>query len=299
METYPYTLSPLFFSRYQGESPSVVLPLNDSARAASDAPGQCALCPAQERSDADGRVILIVSPDPRVLDTYTRLLPSVGPQYQIRPALSQQLARDLLQRVRPALVVLDLEPGTLDGCGLLETMWGDAELRSIPVIVLTTQALALREQLPLPDTGVTVLIKGLFTVDETLGRIKQALAGTRKLHCTTRRIVYEVVAEIHAHYGEPLTRDSLATIASVSTRHLTRCFNTELGMAPMAFLNRYRIFTAMRLLRTSGRSKSIAEVGRSVGFASSAYFDAVFHRETGLAPSAYRHCYERRDDGQA
>lgn len=212
--------------------------------------------------------------------------------------MNQQLARDLLQRGRPALVVLDLERGSLDGYGLLETMRRDAELRSIPAIVLTTQALAPREQLRLLDTDVTVLAKGLFTVDETLEQIKQALVGTRKLHRATRRIVYEVVAKICAHYGEPLTRDSLAGIASVSTRHLTRCFNAELGMAPIAFLNRYRIFTAMRLLRTLGRNTSIAEVGRAVGFANSAYFDVVFHREIGLAPGAYRHRYESRDDGQ-
>jgi AraC-like DNA-binding protein len=95
---------------------------------------------------------------------------------------------------------------------------------------------------------------------------------------------------IHEHYAEPLTRDALAKLASVSSRHLTRSFDAEVGMPPMTYLKRYRIHEAMRLLRVD--ETSIAEIARAVGFSNNAYFDVVFRREVGLAPSDYRRCHQ-------
>jgi AraC-like DNA-binding protein len=57
-------------------------------------------------------------------------------------------------------------------------------------------------------------------------------------------------------------------------------------MTPIAYLNRYRITQAKRLLRET--DQSITEIALTVGFSDSSYFSRVFRRETGLSPDAFR-----------
>jgi transcriptional regulator GlxA family with amidase domain len=183
----------------------------------------------------------------------------------------------------------------VDGFGMLEAIQLDEGLRNVPVVVLTAQMLAQREIAHLSHAIAAILIQELFTVEETLSHIKQALCGNKKLHRATRRMVHEVMVYIHEHYAEPLTRDTLAHFAAVSSRHLTRCFAAEVGISPIAYLNRYRMREAKCLLRRG--EASIVEIARAVGFSNNAYFDVVFRREVGLAPSDYRR-FHQADDHQ-
>jgi YesN/AraC family two-component response regulator len=242
---------------------------------------------------ADGHSILIVDPDPGILETYKCLLQTIWPECRVFQALDERLALDILQCIRPSLVLLDLMLPSGDGFGMLEAMRLDGGLRNIPVIVLTAQMLAQRDIARLNDAIAAILIQELLTVEETLAHIKQVLARGKKLGSATRRMVREVMAYIHEHYAEPLTRDALANIAAVSSRHLTRCFDAEVGIPPMTYMNRYRIREARRLLRCGERS--IIEIARAVGFSNNAYFDVVFRREVGLAPSDYRQRHQAID----
>ena len=54
----------------------------------------------------------------------------------------------------------------------------------------------------------------------------------------------------------------------------------------MAYLNRYRILQAKRLLRRG--TKSIVAIAAEVGFSTSAYFAEVFRREVGVSPREYQ-----------
>jgi AraC-like DNA-binding protein len=190
-------------------------------------------------------------------------------------------------------VLLNLMTPTVDGFDMLEAMQLDEGLRNVPVIVLTAQMLAQRDIARLSDAITAILIQDLFTVEETLAHIKQVLTGNKKLHRATRHMVHEVMVYIHERYAEPLTRDTLANFATVSSRHLTRCFAAEVGISPIAYLNRYRIREAKRLLR--GGEGIIIEIARAVGFSNNAYFDVVFRREVGLAPSDYRRFHQAGD----
>ena len=281
----------LFYSWSQENGHASELPLDDCTQSV----GLITLGPALQRhslgrDDADGQSILVVNPDPGILEVYTQLLHAIWPEYSVLQALSERLALELLRCTQPALVLLDLMTSNVDGFGMLEAIQWDESLRTVPVIVLTPQMLAQRDIACLSDTIDAILIQELFTVEETLAHIKQALAGNKKLHRTTRRVAREVMVYIHEHYAEPLTRDALANFVAVSSRHLTRCFDTEVGISPMAYLNRYRIREAKRLLRSGERN--IFEIARAVGFSNNAYFDVVFRREVGLAPSGYRRCHQ-------
>jgi len=247
-------------------------------------------------SAVDGHSILIMDPDPCILEAYTCLLQAIWPECRVLQALDERVAQDILCCIRPSLVLLDPMTPNGDGFGMLEAMRLDERLRTIPVIVLTAQVLTQPDMARLNEESAAILIKGVFTAEEMLIHIKQALAGGKKPGGATRCIVRKTMAYIHEHYSEPLARDALANIAAVSSRHLTRCFNAEVHIPPITYLNRYRIREAKRLLR--GSEKSIIEIARAVGFSNHAYFDVVFRREVGLAPSDYRQRHQAIDHQQ-
>ena len=72
----------------------------------------------------------------------------------------------------------------------------------------------------------------------------------------------------------------------MSDDYLTYCFRQELGMTPIAYLNRYRVTQAKRLLKET--DKTITEIALDVGFSDSGYFSRVFRKEVGMSPDAYR-----------
>jgi transcriptional regulator GlxA family with amidase domain len=94
------------------------------------------------------------------------------------------------------------------------------------------------------------------------------------------------MAYVHEHYDEPIAREDMARYASVSPRHLTRAFAQELGVSPVAYLHRWRVRQAKRLLDEGDRS--ITDVASAVGFSDSSHFAQVFHQQTGMSPRHYR-----------
>jgi signal transduction histidine kinase/AraC-like DNA-binding protein/ABC-type sugar transport system substrate-binding protein len=234
----------------------------------------------------DARTILVVDDDPDTLEMHTRIVQAHAHSHRVLMARNGLEALDILQRERIDLVLLDLIMPELDGFGVLEAMRVREATREIPVIVLTGQVLTEKEMARLNRGVATVLSKGLFSLEETLAHLDTALEGNRRLSAEAQRLVRQSMAYIHGHYAEPISRTDLARHVALSEDYLTACFRKELGVAPIAYLNRYRVHQARQLLTDT--SKSITEIALEVGFSDSGYFSRVFRREVGLSPEAYR-----------
>jgi YesN/AraC family two-component response regulator len=230
--------------------------------------------------------ILVVDDDPAILDMHTRIVQAHLPTCRIAQAANGRMALDVMRHARPALVLLDLMMPELDGFGVLEAMQQDPALREIPVMVLTAQALSQQDMERLNRGVTSILEKGLFSAQETLAHVEQALAQSKTLGSETQRIVRKVMAYVHAHYAEPISREDIADYAGVSVRHLTRCFGQEVGVSLTTYLKRYRIKQAKQLLRMG--DKNITQIANAVGFSDSGYFTRVFRQETGVSPRAYQ-----------
>lgn len=235
----------------------------------------------------DDRKILVVDDDPAILALHSHIVQTHFPDCQVLTAENGRRALEILRDHRPTLVLLDLMMPELDGAGVMAAMQADARLHDIPVIVLTAQSLTQEEMARLNRGVAAVLQKGVFTVQETLAHIEQALARDRRLGSEMQRLVRKAMAFIHEHYSEPISREEIAAAAGVSPRHLTRSFAQETGVTPIDYLNRYRVAQARRLLDEADE-RNITEVMGAAGFADSSYFARVFRREVGVSPSAYQ-----------
>ena len=237
-------------------------------------------------SDQSTRAVLVVDDDLNTLDMHSRIIQSHWPKVQVLTAKNGREALDILQQVRVDLVLLDLMMPEIDGFGVLEAMRQLEATRAVPVIVLTGQVLSQHDMARLNQGVAAVMSKGMFNAGETLAHLDAALERRRKLGGEAQRLVRAAMAYVHEHYAEPLTRQDLARHVNMAEDYLTSCFHKEVGMAPIAYLNRYRVNQAKLLLKQG--DASITDIALAVGFADRGYFSRVFRREVGMSPEAYR-----------
>jgi AraC-like DNA-binding protein len=174
----------------------------------------------------------------------------------------------------------------LDGFGVLKTMQEEQSLRGIPVIILSAQVLTRSEITRLNQGVAAVLGKGLFTTEEIMARIQGVLARSGRLGGEGQRLVHQAMAYLHEHYKDPISRADVANNLNVNEQYLSRCFNREIGIGPMAYLSRFRIEQAKRLLEKG--EMTVTQVALEVGLSSQSYFSRLFFQETRITPSAYQ-----------
>ncbi len=92
---------------------------------------------------------------------------------------------------------------------------------------------------------------------------------------------------LHKEPETPWTIDELAHQVALSRATLVRRFRESVGMAPIEYLNRWRLLKAHQLARYS--ADSIEQIAGRVGFSSAQTLTRAFKRAFGYTPSGLRH----------
>lgn len=100
------------------------------------------------------------------------------------------------------------------------------------------------------------------------------------------RSLEQVREHIDRHYATPLTVETLAALAGLSTFHFIRAFRATFGTTPHQYLRRRRLERAKQLLATT--AYPVTEVCDKVGFHSLGSFTTLFRKQTGETPAEYR-----------
>jgi signal transduction histidine kinase/DNA-binding LacI/PurR family transcriptional regulator/AraC-like DNA-binding protein len=229
--------------------------------------------------------VLLVDDEPDTQNLHARILHQYNPDILISCAANGLEALMMLRQQLYDLVILDLNMPDLDGFSVMELMQYDEKLKNVPVIIVTNQYLSNEDVARLTTGVATVLNKRVLNEQEISDRIFNVIEGKRQGSVDPLNRVLNAISYIHSHYSEPITRAQLAGMVGLSERHLDRCFQQELGVTPIVYLNRYRIRCAKDLLEKGGRG--ITEIALAVGFSSSGYFSRVFKEDTGIPPSKY------------
>ncbi|MFZ0592147.1 MAG: helix-turn-helix transcriptional regulator [Bryobacteraceae bacterium] len=87
----------------------------------------------------------------------------------------------------------------------------------------------------------------------------------------------------------PWTLESMAAECGLKATQFVRHVNELTNLAPMHYVNYYRLEHALRLLK-SKTSMSITEIAFECGFSSSQYFATLFRQRFGMAPKEFRNC---------
>jgi len=98
--------------------------------------------------------------------------------------------------------------------------------------------------------------------------------------------VGRAIAMIHAHPGQTWSVDRLADGVAMSPSRFAARFASALGESPMAYVAKWRMNVAGRLLDRTQRG--INDIAADVGYESLAAFNRAFKRHIGVPPGAWR-----------
>lgn len=103
---------------------------------------------------------------------------------------------------------------------------------------------------------------------------------------TDDALIDEALAWMEKNAAERFSMTDLLKRIGYGQTRFYELFRAHTGLTPNAWLMRHRIQRASSLLRST--DLSAAAVGRTVGYADTAYFFATFKRLTGFTPTAFR-----------
>ncbi len=153
----------------------------------------------------------------------------------------------------------------------------------------STLALLLAE-IESDSPGSEALIQHLFDVlfvyivrawSDEVSTQRQGWLSALKEPALTR-----AMSRIHAHPARTWTVATLAREAGLSRAAFARRFAEQVGEPPLAYLTRWRMIVATRLLNSS--EASLAEIAGQVGYESEFAFSRAFKRSRGVSPAQFR-----------
>jgi AraC-like DNA-binding protein len=103
-----------------------------------------------------------------------------------------------------------------------------------------------------------------------------------------------IMDERRPYLKDTLTLPELAALASLTPHQLSEILNREMRATFKAYINRYRVKEALRLLRESPES-SVLDVALRCGFRSKSAFNKTFLEEAGTTPTRYRQTSGKAD----
>ena len=100
------------------------------------------------------------------------------------------------------------------------------------------------------------------------------------------QVVKDALMFINLNISSNLTVKRVANEVGLSPDYLTRLFKKELGVNIITYINQKRIYTSLKLLKST--DLSIEEVGYLIGLDNTSYFYTLFKKEMGVSPKQYR-----------
>jgi chemotaxis protein histidine kinase CheA/ActR/RegA family two-component response regulator len=95
--------------------------------------------------------------------------------YEVATARDGLEALELVNRIAPALVLLDLEMPKLNGLEVTRFMRSRAQTRNVPVVMITSRA-SDRYRVQADEAGVTLMLGKPFSEDELIGSVRRLMA---------------------------------------------------------------------------------------------------------------------------
>lgn len=126
-------------------------------------------------------------------------------------------------------------------------------------------------------------------VERTKSQANAKNSAKRKpVHITPddRRRIEVIANYINDHCTSTLSLNELAQAACMGPTKFKQCFKAVTGSTLTRYVQSRRISLAEALLRQT--DLSIEQVARAAGYTCASHFSELFHRETGMPPSAYR-----------
>jgi GAF domain-containing protein/response regulator RpfG family c-di-GMP phosphodiesterase len=133
-----------------------------------------------ENQNRDQIKVLVIDDQADDILLIRRMLGSL-PFYQIIEASNGKEGLALVDSINPDLIILDLTMPEMNGFNVVEAIKGNEKTRAIPIIIVSAKELTTAERHFLNGQVEVLLRKGIFTENELLADVSQALKRIHKV----------------------------------------------------------------------------------------------------------------------
>lgn len=118
--------------------------------------------------------IVCIEDEPEMIELVTLIMSRHG--FEVFGAIGGQEGLEIIQKVKPDLILLDLMMPEMDGWQVFQTLRVNAETANIPVIIVTAKAQSIDKVLGIHIAKVSDYITKPFGPQELLDSVKRVLA---------------------------------------------------------------------------------------------------------------------------
>lgn len=212
---------------------------------------------------------------------------------EIYTARNGQEALDVIYRVHPAVMLLDVQMPGKNGLDVMEEAMSNGVCPK--TVILSGYDTFSYAQQAVRLGAVDYLLKPCRST-EICQRLEEALEvyrNGRRMRMaeedeeqSANPIVRSAQKYIGQHLTDNINLSEVAEKAGVSGAYLSTLFSQQLGCGFIDYLNRRRIEYAVQYMKDG--TMKIYEVAYRAGFRDEKYFSRVFKKVMGQSPSEYR-----------
>jgi len=218
---------------------------------------------------------------------------------RISVALSGERGYQQAILLRPSLVLLDVRMPGMDGIATCKQFKAHPDLRSIPVIFLTS-ANDLAERLLGFSAGAVDYIGKPYEVQEVLARVGVHIQRnlielepdgqpTGEIHSEVDmdvRLVVQTQQVLRQALANPPSLDRLARMTGTNRRRLNEAFQALCGQPVFGWFREERLRQAN--IKVSGTNTPFSVLSDALGYSTPANFSKAFRQRFGCTPSEMR-----------
>jgi AraC-like DNA-binding protein len=121
-----------------------------------------------------------------------------------------------------------------------------------------------------------------YVLSELLTQIAQE-SSEQRASPAKERIAREIQEYLLHNFRSNVTIEELAALAGVTPNYVSVLFKEVVGNTPIQYLHQIRINTSLNLLKNT--QMSISEIAEYLGYCDQSYFNRMFKKWMGVAPS--------------
>lgn len=230
--------------------------------------------------------LLIVEDEETILQGMFNYIQRNAAHMEVYTAQNGQEALDVLFRVRPQVMLLDIQLPVKDGLTVMKEAKAAGTLPK--TIIISGHDEFRYAQQALRFGAVDYLLKPCRSSD-ILAKVEALFdgeAGSAAPASGQSALVAEALAYIDEHYADEISLSVLAGALGVTPSYLSTLLKRALGHGFSDHVNLVRIDRACDYF--VDRRMKTYEVAYKVGFRDEKYFSNVFKKIKGISPSDYR-----------
>lgn len=236
--------------------------------------------------------LMLVDDEPLILEGISRMTDWEASGFQIVAKVrSGSQAMEMLETVKPDVVLTDIRMPVMDGIHLTKSM---LEVNpDLTVVVLSGYNDYENVREAFKAGAKDYVYKAQLSAEDLLSALNGALSGKKPqtvaaedgMKPRLQGIVKDIVAYIDEHYASQLTLDGLSGHFHLNKSYFCQLFKSKTGMSFTEYLSDVRLTKARLLLRQG--EMTVSQVCEAVGFQNFSYFCKCFKANTGMTPTAY------------